>query len=123
MKIAVSSATAASERSPPDLLADRTHGDLDPGRQRRVGVGERDAAGSSRKEDREDLAEGDLRVLERLEEDGPHPLVELLDDGREILSGTRQIVELIHEEFVTLLERGELLQRQRPSCDSFRSAS
>ena len=54
-----------------------------------------------------------LRVFERREEDHLHPLVELLDDRDQVLAGLRQIGELLGEELVPLLERRELLERER----------
>ncbi len=79
----------------------------------RVGIGERDAPGSTREQHREDLAESRPRVFERGEEDHLHPLVELFDDRDEVLPRLRQVGELLGEELVPLLECRELFECER----------
>ena len=53
------------------------------------------------------------RVVEGLGEDPLDPLVDLLDDVEQVALGLLEVLELVGEELVPLLERGELLERQR----------
>ena len=57
--------------------------------------------------------EGDPGVFERCQEDRLHPLVELVDDREQVLARLGEIGELLGQELVPLLERGEFLEGER----------
>ena len=84
-----------------------------PVREHVVGVGEDEpplAAGEEPLEDPLELLPG---VVERLGEDLLDALVDLLDDVEQVALGALEVLELRGEEGVPLLERRELLERER----------
>ena len=101
------------QREPLDLLARGLHRHLDAGGEHVLGVGKMDAATAAREQHREDLVERVLGVFERRPEDVLHLLVDLVDDRQQVLAGRGEVGELLGEEPVPLLERLELLERQR----------
>ena len=82
---------AAQQRQALDLLARGLHRHLDSGGEHVVGVGEVNAAGAAREQDREDLVEGRPGVLERGAEDVLHLLVDLVDDREQVLAGVGEV--------------------------------
>ena len=112
---------ARQQRQSLDLLAGRPHRDLDAGR-------ERDRRGSVSemlpvppgKRIGNTSPNAALRVLERREEDRLHPLVELVDDRQQVLAGLGEVGELLGQELVPLLERRELLERERIDATELR---
>ena len=104
---------SAEEREALDLLARRLDAHLDAGREQVLRIGELDAAGAPGEQDREDDIEGGPGVLERRREDVLHLLVDLLDDREQVPARVREVGELLGEEPVPLLERLELLERER----------
>ena len=120
MKIATRSATAASDRSPPESSDSRSIF-LPTGR---TDTSMPVVSGSSGfvsemlpvppgEQHGEHLCERRPRVFERGQEDRLHPLVELVDDRQQVLARLREVGELLDQELVPLLQCGELLQRQR----------
>ena len=120
MKIATSSATATSDRSPPESSDSRLIF-LPGGRASTsmpvvsmlsgsVRTSRPSPPGNSRCEDPLELRRG---VLERLGEDPLDALVDLLDDVEQVALGVLEVLELLGEELVPLLEGGELLEGER----------
>ena len=69
--------------------------------------------GATGEEDRKHLCERGLRVGERLGEDTLHLLIEVGDDGEQVGARLREVLQLLREEAVALLERGEFFERKR----------
>ena len=120
MKIATSSATATSERSPPESSDSRLI--FLPGGRASTSrpvvsmlrrVGEDEPPLTAGEEPLEDPLELDRGVLEGLGEDALDALVDLLDDVEQVALGVLEVLELLGEELVTLLEGRELLEGER----------
>ena len=118
--MATSSATAVRERSPPESSESRLIF-LPAGRASTsmpvvsmsagsVRTSRPSPPGNSRAKTRTNWPGG---VLERLGEDLLDAVVDFLDDVQQVLAAGLQVLELGAEELVALLQRGELLQRQR----------
>ena len=87
--------------------------DLDPGGQHVGRLGQHKVTFAAREQAREDVLEGDAHVVPRLGEHLLHPLVDLADDVEQVAAGALEVLELLAEELVALLQRGELLERER----------
>ena len=120
MKIAISSATAASERSPPESSERRsiffpagfTLTSM-PVVSMSSGFVSEMLPDAAREEHREHLGERRLGVVERAAEDRLHLGVDLLDDRDQVFSSVREVGELLAQELVALFERRELLEGER----------
>src|SRR5690606_11333848 len=105
--------TARQQRQPLDLLTGGLHVHLDARRQQVVGVGEADASAATRKQHRKQIIERGAGIFERRREDVFHAVVELVNDREQVFARVGEVGELVGEELVPLLERRELLQRER----------
>ena len=101
------------QREPLDLLAGRPRLDLDAGVEHVVGVGEDQPPLAAGEQPGERRLEGLLHVGVGLGEDLLHPRVDLADDVEQVVAGLLEVLELLGEEAVPLLQRRELLERQR----------
>ena len=104
---------AGQQRQPLDLLAGRPRLDLDAGGQHVVGVGEQQPALAAGEQRRKHLLELAFHVDVGLGEHLQDAVVDVGDDVEQILAGRLDVLELGGQEVVALLQRGELLQRQR----------
>ena len=104
---------ARQQRQPLDLLARGAGLDLDAGGEPVVGLGEHQSAGAAGEQRREDQLELPGDVLVGRPEDLLDPLVDLLDDDQQVATAGLEVLELLGEELVAFLERGELLERER----------
>lgn len=104
---------AGEQRQPLDLLARGPGLDVHARGEHVVGVGQDQPSLTAREQPAEDALELPGGVPEGLGEDLLDALVDLLDDLEQVGAGLLQVLQLLAEELVPLLQRRELLQRQR----------
>ena len=101
------------QREPLDLLARRPRLDVEPGGEHVVRVGEDQPTLAAGEQPAEDPLELDRDIVVGLGEDPLDPLVDLADDVEQVALDRLRSSSWVGEERVPLLQRGELLQRQR----------
>ena len=75
--------------------------------------------GTAGEQNGQDLVEGGLGVPERVDEDGLHTIVQVVDDLQKVDASFLEVCQLFGEELVTLFERGEFLERERVDTTEF----
>ena len=101
------------QRQPFDLLAGRTRLHLDAGGEHVVGVGEPQPALAAGEQRGEHPAELTLHIGVGVGEHLQDARVDVGHDVEQVFAGGLDVLELGGQEVVALLQRGELLQRQR----------